>query len=117
MAVGAPRYVVQRSDAIEYQPLMIDGVQVGEEHVLRSEGSRGNEHEASLWRTDAPAQYEYVFPGDESFYVLEGSVTIELVETGERVALKAGDIASFPRGTSSVWTFSEPFKKFTVISN
>jgi hypothetical protein len=44
-------------------------------------------------------------------------VSIELVETGERVELKAGDIASFPNGTRSVWTFSEPFKKFTVISN
>jgi uncharacterized cupin superfamily protein len=56
-------------------------------------------------------------PGDESFYVVEGSVDIDLVATGERVELKAGDIASFPKGTRSVWTFSEPFKKFTVISN
>ena len=113
----APRYVVCRADAIEYQPMFIDGAQVGEEHVLRSEGSQGNEHEAGLWRTDAPARYEYVFPGDESFYVLDGSVAIDLEATGERVELKAGDIASFPKGTESVWTFSEPFKKFTVISN
>lgn len=117
MAVAQPRYVVHRADAIEYQPMFIDDEQVGEEHVLRSEGFHGNEHEASLWRTDAPARCEYLFAGDESFYVLEGSVTIELVETRERVELKAGDIASFPKGTRSVWTFSEPFKKFTVISN
>jgi uncharacterized protein len=117
MAVAPPRYVIRRADAIEYQPMFIDGEQVGEEHPLRREGSHGNEHEASLWRTDAPARYEYLFPGDESFYVLEGSVSIELVGTGERLELKAGDIASFPKGTRSVWTFSEPFKKFTVISN
>ncbi len=117
MAAAASRYVVHPADAIEYQPMLIDGAQVGEEHVLRSAGSHGNEHEASLWRTDAPARYEYLFTGDESFYVLEGSVAIELVATGERLELKAGDIASFPKGTDSVWTFSEPFKKFTVISN
>jgi uncharacterized cupin superfamily protein len=117
MAVAAPRYIVHRADAIEYQPMVIDGAHVGEEHVLRREGTHGNEHEACVWRTDAPAQYEYLFAGDESFYVLEGSVAIDLVVTGERIELNAGDIASFPKGTQSVWTFSEPFKKFTVISN
>jgi len=38
-----------------------------------------------------------LFPGDASFYVLEGSVAIDLVATGERVELKEGDIASFPK--------------------
>lgn len=117
MDVSGHRHVVHRGDAIEYEPMVIDGAQIGEEHVLRSEGSHGNEHEASLWRTDAPARYEYFFAGDESFYVLEGSVAIDLVPTGERVELKAGDIASFPRGTRAVWTFTEPFTKFTVVSN
>ena len=117
MAAEPPRYVVHRADAIEYQPMLIDGEQVGEAHELMGEGSHGNEHEACLWRTDAPARYEYFFAGDESFYVLEGSVSIELLDTGDVVDLKAGDIASFPKGTRSLWTFSEPFKKFTVISN
>jgi uncharacterized cupin superfamily protein len=117
MAVAPPGYAVHRADEFEYQPMLIDGQQVGEAHELRNEGSHGNQHQACLWRTDAPARYEYFFDGDESFYVLEGSVTIELVERGERVELKAGDIASFPKGTRSVWTFSEPFKKFTVISS
>ena len=117
MAVAPPQYVVHRATAIEYQPLLIDDEQVGEAHQLRAEGSHGNEHEACLWRTDAPARYDYFFDGDESFYVLEGSVSIDLPETGERVDLKAGDAASFAKGTRSVWTFSEPFKKFTVISN
>jgi len=109
-------YVVDRVDASDYEPMVIDGEEIGEEHCLRSTGSFGNAHEACLWRTDAPARYDYLFPGDESFCVLEGSVTIELVETGETVELKAGDIASFDKGTKSVWIFSEPFKKFTVIS-
>jgi uncharacterized cupin superfamily protein len=73
-------------------------------------------YEACLRRTDAPAEYNYLFPGDESFQVLEGSVSIELVDTWQRVELKADDIASFDKGTRSVWRFDEPFKKFTVIS-
>ncbi len=43
-------------------------------------------------------------------------MSIELRDTGERVLLRAGDVASFDGGTRSVWTFTEPFKKFTVIS-
>jgi uncharacterized cupin superfamily protein len=117
MAVAPSEYVVHRAEAVEFQPMVIDGEQIGEAHELRTAGSHGNEHEACLWRTDAPARYDYLFCGDESFCVLEGSVSIELAETGERIDLKAGDIASFPKGTRSVWTFSEPFKKFTVISN
>ena len=117
MAVAPSRYMVHRAGALEYQPMFIDGEQIGEAHELRSQGSHGNEHEACLWRTDAPARYEYLFSGDESCYVLEGAVTIELTDTGECVELKAGDAASFPKGTRSTWSFTEPFKKFTVISN
>lgn len=109
-------YVTDRADSTEYEPMLIDGVQVGEARWLRAEGSLGNAHEACLWRTDAPASYEYLFTGDESFHVLEGSVSIELIDIGERVLLRAGDVASFDGGTRSVWTFTEPFKKFTVIS-
>jgi uncharacterized cupin superfamily protein len=116
MRVQAPRYVVQRAEAIAYEPMMIDGEQVGEAHTLRDAGSHGNQHEACLWRTDAPARYEYLFTGDESFYVLEGSVNIEILGTGERLQLSRGDMASFAQGTQSIWTFTEPFTKFTVIS-
>ncbi len=110
-------YVTGRADTNDYEPMLIDGGQVGEAHWLRAQGSRGNSHEACLWRTDAPASYEYLFTGDESFVILEGSVSIELTETGEQIELRAGDVASFDRGTRSVWTFTEPFKKFTVISD
>jgi uncharacterized cupin superfamily protein len=109
-------YITGRVDATDYEPMMIDGERIGEGDWLRTEGSHGNEHEACIWRTEAPATYEYLFTGDESFVVLEGSVSIELPDIGETVELKAGDTASFDKGAQSVWNFSEPFKKFTVIS-
>jgi hypothetical protein len=59
------------ADSTDYEPMMMEGVQVGEARWLRTEGSHGNQHEACLWRTDAPARYEYLFTGDESFQVLE----------------------------------------------
>jgi uncharacterized cupin superfamily protein len=116
MSLNESVYLTDRADSTGYESMVVEGVGIGEAHWLRTEGSHGNAHEACLWRTDAPASYEYLFTGDESFLVLEGSVSIELTDTGERVELKAGDIASFDAGTKSVWTFTEPFKKFTVIS-
>jgi uncharacterized cupin superfamily protein len=116
MGLDESAYVRGRADAADFEPMMVEGAQVGEAHWLRAEGSHGNAHEACLWRTEAPASYEYLFEGDESFVVLEGSVSIDLTDSGERVDLEAGDIATFNKGTRSVWTFTEPFKKFTVIS-
>jgi uncharacterized cupin superfamily protein len=46
-----------------------------------------------LWRCD-PMTFDYVFPGDESFLVVSGSVQIELTDEGETVELKQGDVAS-----------------------
>lgn len=116
MNAGERPYVTDRADSTEYEPMLVDGIQVGEARWLRVEGSQGNAHEACLWRTGAPASYDYLFTGDESFHVLEGSVSIELLDTGERVLLRVGDVASFDAGTRSLWSFTEPFKKFTVIS-
>ena len=70
---------------------------------------------AMLWRCD-PMSFDYVFPGDESFLVLAGSVRIVLEDGGETIELRTGDVASFPKGTRSVWTILEPLKKFTVVS-
>ena len=42
---------------------------------------------------------------------------MKLPDTGETVDLRVGDVAYFSAGTRSIWTITEPFKKFTVISN
>jgi uncharacterized cupin superfamily protein len=68
-----------------------------------------------LWRCD-PMSFDYTFPGDESFIVISGSVKIGLTDTNEVVELRGGDVASFPKGTRSVWTVVEPIVKFTVVS-
>jgi uncharacterized cupin superfamily protein len=60
--------------------------------------------------------FDYTFPGDESFLLVSGAVRIELTDSGEAVHLEGGDVASFPKGTRSVWTVVKPLVKFTVVS-
>jgi uncharacterized cupin superfamily protein len=108
-------FVVDRVDAEAFEPDIVDGVQVGEFHGLEPEGATANGLEVGLWRSD-PATYDYFFEGDEAFHVVEGAATIDLPETDERIELKVGDVAYFRAGTRSVWTITQPFKKFVVIA-
>jgi uncharacterized cupin superfamily protein len=103
-----------RVDADSYEPFLYEGEQAGEVHWLRDQPGAGNLLYAGLWRT-GPLTLNYVFGGDETFQVLEGSVSIEL-EDGKTVDLSEGDIASFTVGTRSIWRVDKSFKKFFVIS-
>lgn len=100
--------------ATDYEPFMVEGEQVGTVHWLRTESGGEGVLYTGLWQCE-PREIPYVFPGDETFHVLEGSVRIEL-EDGGSVDLKQGDIASFTKGQKSTWTITSPFKKFFVIS-
>jgi uncharacterized cupin superfamily protein len=75
----------------------------------------GDELDVGLWRSD-PATYDYLFETDEAFHVVAGAATIELPDSGETIEVRTGDIAYFSAGTRSVWTITEPFKKFVVMS-
>jgi uncharacterized cupin superfamily protein len=98
----------------DFEPFVFEGKQLGEVHWLRTSGSGEGMLLAGLWRSD-PTRFDYVFPGDETFEVLEGEVTIDIAG-GESVTLQKGEIASFAKGTESVWNLGTPFKKFFVIS-
>lgn len=116
MSDAKAEYVVDRVDAEQFEPDIIDGTQVGEFHQIEPKGESQDKLDASLWRSD-PGTYDYLFVGDEAFHVLEGAATVKLPDTGEIVDLRVGDVAYFSAGTRSIWTITEPFKKFTVISN
>jgi uncharacterized cupin superfamily protein len=109
-------YAVDRIDAEGYEPDIVDGVRVGEFHQIEPTSGSAKELDACLWRSD-PATYDYRFDRDEAFHVLEGAATINLLDTEEKVELRAGDVAYFSAGTRSIWTITEPFKKFTVIAS
>jgi uncharacterized cupin superfamily protein len=90
----------------------------GEVNWVRTESNTGGNCLVGLWRTGPGLSPEYDFGGgDESFLVVKGSVTIELLETGEKVHFKEGDFASFVKGTRSRWHFPEDFVKFVVVTD
>jgi uncharacterized cupin superfamily protein len=56
----------------------------------------------------------YVFTGDETIFVLEGEVEVD-VEPSTKVRLRAGDIASFKKGTTSQWNImSDEYKELFI---
>lgn len=114
MTKPTAEYVVDHVDAEAYEPEIIDRSQVGESHQLAPAGASASDLDVSLWRSD-PATYDYLFEKDEANLVVAGAATIELPETGERIELRAGNVAYFRAGTRSIWTITEPFKKFVVM--
>jgi uncharacterized cupin superfamily protein len=111
MATLPKPYALDHRDAERYEPFIVDGVQAGDYRQVST--SAENALDAGLWRSE-PATVDYVFETDEVFLILEGAVEIDLPDTGETVAMSAGDIGYFDAGTRSVWRISEPFKKFVV---
>lgn len=102
------------ADAEAYEPFLVDGTAVGEVHWIRKEGSEGRTLFVGLWR-HTPSTFPYNFGEDETIYALEGALEVA-IDGGETVTLRAGDIYSFAKGTTSTWTVVEPFKKLFVIS-
>jgi uncharacterized cupin superfamily protein len=92
-----------------------DGRTIGDAEWLRRRNEGGWSHMAMLWRCQ-PMSFDYTFAGDESFIVISGQVRITLKDSGEIIELRTGDVASFRKGTRSVWTIVEPLEKFTVVS-
>lgn len=90
----------------------------GEIAVIRDQSFSGNFFVTAFWRVEPATSPLYDVPlGDESGYVIRGSATIELIESGEKVELKAGDAYTFLKGTLTRWTIHEPFEKFVVVAD
>lgn len=100
--------------AVRYEPFIHDGQPFGQVHWLRTESGGDGVLYTGLWKHDV-AVFPYIFPGDETFHLLEGRVQIELDGSGV-VDLGPGAIVSFRKGQHSVWRIIEPMKKFFVIS-
>jgi quercetin dioxygenase-like cupin family protein len=79
----------------------------GEKHVLvEGEGAY-----AGLSRfTDVDAVGPWTLPVRETFLILQGAVRIE-VEGGPTLELAVGDMASLPKGATTTWHLTRPFKE------
>jgi len=113
--MATTKLVYQSStDADSYEPFMVDGSQIGEVHWLRDTAGGDGILMAGLWRAE-PGSFPYTFAADETFLLLEGSVSID-VDGGETVELNEGDLVSFVAGTQATWHVRRASKKFFVVS-
>lgn len=109
------KYIRSSLSTTDYEPFMVGDKQAGEVHWLTTQNSSGAPTYSGLWRCE-PMTFEYEFPGDEIFHIIEGTLKIDL-EDGSSVTVNAGDIISFDKGVKSTWTIQSSFMKFFVISN
>ena len=108
-------YVKSTTLTKSYEPFMVGDKQAGEVHWLTQTNSNGQPTYSGLWRCE-PMTFEYEFPGDEIFQILQGNLQVAISD-GDIVDLREGDIVSFNKGLKSTWTIQSSFKKFFVISN
>jgi uncharacterized cupin superfamily protein len=113
MTPETPIYAVDRADADGFEPFTPAAIPAGELHWLRRADPPGAEIVAAIWRAE-PCTFDYLFDSDEACYVIEGEATVELLDRGETVPLRAGDIAWFPAGTRAIWHVTQAFRKFVV---
>jgi uncharacterized cupin superfamily protein len=118
-------YVISGHEELTFEPLATPEagggggeIVFGEMATLRRTGYNGNPHIVGFWRVEPAVSPLYDVPlGDESGYVISGSATIEFIDSGEKLELKAGEMYSMAKGTLQRWTVHEPFIKFVVVSD
>jgi uncharacterized cupin superfamily protein len=109
MEVG-PGVFVTAASADEWQP---HAHPAGEIIVLCT----GDGLSAGLWRSVpaiTPQQMQWTAPSREVKIVLAGTSRIE-IKDGPTLELKAGDVASLPRGASATWSFSPDYQEMWVL--
>ncbi len=91
----------------------------GEVTMFRETGSTGRFLAVGLWRclqNGLSPVYSSEL-GDETFLVLEGSVSITVEATGEVFNYGPGDVGSWSKNTRTAWNVVAPFKKFFVVAD
>lgn len=104
--------------ATAFEPFIVGDQQLGEVHWLRQDTRADSTVLAGVWKAQSdtvPEAFDYPFAHEETIQVLEGSVTIDFPDAPS-VTLNVGDLASFTKGSTSVWRVQFPFKKFFVCS-
>ena len=109
----APGVFVTATSTDEWQP---HAHPAGELHVL----CRGVGLHAGLWRSvpgTTPQQLPpWTAPSREAKIVLAGTSRVE-IKDGPTLELKAGDIASLPKGATATWSFSDDYKEFWILDD
>ncbi len=62
-----------------------------------------------VWEKEE-SEFDWYYPEDETFYVVEGEAEVEL-EDGSRVHFGKGDLVTFKKGVRCVWRILKPIRK------
>lgn len=96
-----------------FEPMMVN------EDTAVGELSWIKEDYVQFWRGTAescPQVVDYPIAREETVYVIEGSVEIEL-DDGSTHHLEPGDVATFRKGSETRWSFTFPFVKLAIFGD
>lgn len=114
LALAASRATMEGLDDGDWQPMEVDGRELGEVHWLLAPGP-GPGLAVGFWRCGEDVVYRYAFETDELFYVFEGSQEVVFDDGGERVAVGPGELGAFVANRPATVTLRAPFSEFFVI--
>lgn len=115
MSVLVARHVRASSEPLPPMPLAPETIRAGRPEargcvVVQSDDQRVS---SGLWEC-TPGRFTWEFVWDEFVHVHAGHVIVT-TEDGQRIELRAGDFAMFPRGMKTEWEVLERVRKtFTV---
>lgn len=97
----------------KFEPMMVsEDTSVGELSWIKKD-------HVQFWRgtpENCPQTVDYPIAREETVYILEGSVDIEL-EDGSMHHLEPGDVATFRKGSETRWSFTFPFVKLAIFGD
>ncbi|EQA44240.1 PF05899 family protein [Leptospira broomii serovar Hurstbridge str. 5399] len=103
------------SDVISYPIVdVIEGNPDAKIKVLRTKGARTGLMHVSVISAQ-PSKFHYKFKYDEAFQLIYGHLAI-LLDSGEQIEMKPGDILTVPAGHDSIFEIYEPSLKFVVVT-
>jgi len=84
--------------------------------AIQIESNPGREQLATLGVSSWPtwgagvSRFPWTYGDSETCYILEGAVTVT-PDGGQPVAIKTGDLVTFPAGMSCTWDITAPIRK------
>lgn len=110
---------VGNGESGNFSPYMTPNGPEGEVSWIRDSGADGVDVRVGVWRCadgEFPEPFPVKFAGAETLYVLEGTLRLEVLETGEVITVRPGDIVSVERDTETTWTVPSAFKAVMFIA-
>jgi uncharacterized protein len=115
MSAAATDSFTASTSTDDWQPFMLDGVEVGKFHAVHA--AEDGSYISAFWRVleDDNGEFDYVPPATKTVYTIEGSIKVT-VEGGETTELSAGDSITLPKGAVTNWEVTQrPYMEIFIV--